>query len=56
MRAAYEKVRLSQESKRQILISDLLMLGITEFQDKGIENLDYYTLRHALSVHKACAE
>ncbi|WP_248891548.1 hypothetical protein [Bacillus methanolicus] len=41
--------KITQEAKRQILISRLLEKGITETQDeKSIYDLDYYSLRHEL--------
>jgi hypothetical protein len=44
----YEKVQFSQELKRQIIIRQLLDMGITEHQGQSIYDLDYYTLRHVL--------
>lgn len=46
----FEKVKRTQEAQRQIFIKELLILGITEFQNQSLEELDYYTLRNALSV------
>lgn len=41
---------MSQESKKQGFIQELHTLGITEFQGQSLDELDYYTLRHALTV------
>lgn len=46
----HEKVMLSNESKKQGFIQELHTLGITEFQRQRLEDLDYYTLRSALSI------
>jgi hypothetical protein len=48
----YEKVQFSQELKRQIIIRQLLDMGITEHQGQSIYDLDYYTLRHVLVIEK----
>jgi hypothetical protein len=56
VRSHYEIVRKSKEVKRQAMIHDLLMLGITEYQGRKLEDLDYYDLRSALSVRMACIE
>ncbi|WP_248892255.1 hypothetical protein [Bacillus methanolicus] len=41
--------KITQEAKRQILISRLLEKGITETKDgTSIYDLDYYSLRHEL--------
>jgi hypothetical protein len=48
----YEKVQFSQELKKQIIIRQLLDLGITEYQNQSIYDLDYYTLRHVLAIAK----
>jgi predicted amidohydrolase YtcJ len=48
----YEKVQLTQELKRQIMIRQLVDMGITEHQDQSIYDLDYYTLRHLLAIQK----
>ncbi|MEC1714721.1 hypothetical protein [Schinkia azotoformans] len=50
MEVAFEKVKLGKEAKRQIMIKDLYALGITEYENHSLEDLDYYTLRNALSV------
>lgn len=52
----YEKVMVSQESKRQIFIKELREKGINEYQNQSIDNLDYYTLRSALSVARIRVE
>jgi hypothetical protein len=48
----YEKVQLTQELKRQMMIRQLLDMGITEYQGQSIYDLDYYTLRHVLVMEK----
>lgn len=50
MGVLHEKVMMSQESKKQGFIQELHTLGITEFQGQSLDELDYYTLRHALSI------
>jgi hypothetical protein len=52
MSARYVKVHITQEMKRQIVISQLLDSGITEYQGQSINDLDYYTLRHVLVMEK----
>lgn len=43
----YEKVKVTQEMKKQFFISRLLERGITETKDgTSIYALDYYALRH----------
>jgi hypothetical protein len=48
----YEKVQYTQELKRQIIIRQLIDMGITEHQGKSIYDLDYYTLRHVLVMQR----
>ncbi|MEK4606570.1 hypothetical protein [Geobacillus sp. FSL W8-1251] len=48
----YEKVQLTQELKRQMMIRQLLDMGITEHQGQSVYDLDYYTLRHVLAMQK----
>lgn len=52
----YEKVMVSQETRRQIFIKELREMGINEYQNQSIDNLDYYTLRSALSVARIRVE
>jgi hypothetical protein len=52
MGVLYEKVQLSNELKKQIIIRQLLDMGITEYQNQSIYDLDYYTLRHVLVMEK----
>jgi hypothetical protein len=47
-----EKVQFSNELKKQIIIRQLLDMGITEHQGQSIYDLDYYTLRHVLVMEK----
>lgn len=57
MGVLYETVKLSNEGKKQIIIiSDLLMMGITDHNGQDLNKLDYYTLRQLLSVKKAMME
>jgi hypothetical protein len=48
----YEKVQYTQELKRQMMIRQLIDMGITEHEGKSIYDLDYYTLRHVLVMEK----
>jgi hypothetical protein len=48
-----ETISFSQELKRQILIRQLIDLGIHEHQGQSIYDLDYYTLKHILATQKA---
>jgi hypothetical protein len=48
----YEKVQLTQELKRQMMIRQLLDMGIREHQGQSVYDLDYYTLRHVLAMQK----
>jgi hypothetical protein len=49
----YEKVQYTQELKRQIMIRQLIDMGVTEHQGQSIYDLDYYTLRYILAAEKA---
>lgn len=46
----YEKVILSQEAKRQIMISKLLTAGVTEYQNKPVDGLGFYELQHVVNI------
>ena len=48
----YEKVQLTQELKRQMMIRQLLDMGITEYEGTSVYDLDYYTLRYVLAMQK----
>lgn len=48
----YEKVQLTQELKRQMMIRQLLDMGITEYEGTSVYDLDYYTLRRLLATQK----
>jgi hypothetical protein len=48
----YEKVQYTQELKRQMMIRQLIDIGVTEHEGKSIYDLDYYTLRHVLVMEK----
>ncbi|WP_160299086.1 hypothetical protein [Bacillus alveayuensis] len=43
---------LMLELKKQHVIRQLLDMGITEYQNQSIYDLDYYTLRHVLVIEK----
>jgi len=49
----YEKVQYTQELKRQMMIRQLIDMGITEHEGKSIYDLDYYTLQFVLATEKA---
>ncbi|NUK30961.1 hypothetical protein HT574_12965 [Parageobacillus sp. VR-IP] len=49
----YEKVQYTQELKRQMMIRQLIDMGITEDEGKSIYDLAYYTLRFVLATEKA---
>jgi hypothetical protein len=49
----YERVQYTQELKRQMMICQLIDMGITEHEGKSIYDLDYYTLRFVLATEKA---
>ncbi|NNV08120.1 hypothetical protein ETC03_17815 [Geobacillus sp. MMMUD3] len=48
----YEKVQLTQELKRQMMIRQLIEMGITEYEGTPVYDLDYYTLRWLLATQK----
>jgi hypothetical protein len=49
MGVLYNTVKLSQDTQRQSMISDLLTLGITESKEGiSIYDLNYYDLRNEL--------
>ena len=48
----YEKVQLTKELKRQMMIRQLLDRGIREYDGRSVYDLDYYTLRHVLAMQK----
>jgi hypothetical protein len=48
----YEKVQYTQELKKQIIICQLIDMGITEHQGQSIYE-GYYTLRYILATEKA---
>jgi hypothetical protein len=49
----YEKVQYTRELKRQMMIRQLIDIGIKEHEGKSIYDLDYYTLRFVLATEKA---
>jgi hypothetical protein len=52
-RLRIEKISFSQELKRQIVIRQLIDLGVHEYQGQAVYDLDYYTLRYLLTKEKA---
>jgi hypothetical protein len=48
----YEKVQYTQELKRQMMIRQLLDMGIREYDGQSVYDLDYYTLRYVLATEK----
>lgn len=56
MGVLYTTVKISQESKKQIMIQELIAQGVTEYKGKSLSELDYYTLRHVLAIQKAIRE
>lgn len=56
MRAKVQKIKLSREAERQVLIHDLLIMGVTDINGQDIHSADYYTLRHTLAVKRAITE
>ena len=48
----YEKVQITRELKRQMMIRQLLDRGIREYEGQSVYNLDYYTLRWLLATQK----
>jgi hypothetical protein len=48
----YEKVQITRELKRQMMIRQLLDRGIRGYDGQSVYDLDYYTLRHILVMEK----
>lgn len=46
-------VKVTKEVKRQALIQELKDLGVFEFKEKSVNDLDYFEAKHALSVARA---
>ncbi|MDZ7370237.1 MAG: hypothetical protein ONB12_03600 [candidate division KSB1 bacterium] len=46
----YEKVQLTQELKRQMMIRQLIEMGITEYEGREIGELDYDRLKYILAL------
>lgn len=53
MALLYRAVNLSKELQRQDLVQRLLSLGVTEYNGKTVDELDYYEAKHALAVELA---
>lgn len=56
MPITFERVKVGKELKSQIIIQDLNNLGITEYQNQSLEELDYYTLRGVLAAARIRVE
>ncbi|UXH44442.1 hypothetical protein N5C46_22965 [Rossellomorea vietnamensis] len=53
MGVLYDSIKISQETKSQGMISELLTLGVTETKrGKSIYDLNYYDLRQELAIAK----
>jgi hypothetical protein len=51
MGVLYNTVKLSQDAQAQVMVSDLLTMGITSSKEgKSIYEMNYYDLRQELSV------
>jgi hypothetical protein len=51
MGVLYNTVKLSQDAQAQVMVSDLLAMGITSSKEgKSIYEMNYYDLRQELSV------
>lgn len=51
-----QKVQMTNEIKKQAIISELKNLGIFEYKGKNIDDCDYYEAKHALSVARAARD
>lgn len=56
MGVLYTTVKLSNEAKKQIIISELFVMGITDHNGKDLNELDYYSLRQLLAVKQAASK
>jgi hypothetical protein len=56
MGVLYKTVEMSQELKRQHMIQQLMDLGITEDGGRPVQELDYYTVRHLLTMARIKTE
>jgi hypothetical protein len=52
----FKTVEVSQELKRQHMIQQLLNLGITEEGGTPVQELDYYSVRHLLTMARIKAD
>lgn len=43
-------VKVTKEVNRQALIQELKDLGVFEFKEKSVNDLDYFEAKHALNV------
>jgi hypothetical protein len=50
MSARYVKVHITQEMKRQIVIRQLVEMGIHEYEGREIGELDYDRLKYILAI------
>ena len=48
----YKAVHATQEMKRQAIIRMLLEMGITHYEGKPVQELDYYEARQALVMEQ----
>ncbi|MEK4883447.1 hypothetical protein NST81_01780 [Bacillus sp. FSL W8-0223] len=56
MGVLYKTVEVSQELKRQHMIQQLIALGITEEGGRPVQDLDYFEVRHLLTMAKIKSE
>jgi len=52
----FKTVEVSQELKRQHMIQQLLGMGITEDSGKPVQDLDYFEVRHLLTMARIKAD
>lgn len=52
----FKTVEVSQELKRQHMIQQLIALGITEEGGTPVQELDYYSVRHLLTMARIKAD
>lgn len=48
----YRAVNMTNELKRQAIISELKNLGIFDYKGKPVHELDYYEAKHALTMER----
>ena len=52
MEMLYKAVHAQQEMKRQAIIRMLLEMGVTSYEGKPVQELDYYEARRAFALEK----